>query len=194
MSSRKRSLSGHLKCTKERNLAVQQLLGVKTAGDIVSLLPGQIAGSLARWLGQGGFDTIQIIGGVFVSTSRFKKILWHFLKKGRGRDCSNGMHLMKCWPSTNIPGCDFGQKSCIGWLSLLIILSSSYDFWPSYITVREFGSNCSTLTIVILMFGWFFWFGLNEQLASKSYLCFIVWKCDDNATSGNIRNNFSLQE
>ena len=30
------------------------------------------------------------------------------------------------------------------------------------------------LTIVILMFCWFFWFGLNKQLTSKSYLVLIV--------------------
>lgn len=46
--------------------------------------------------------------------------------------------------------------------------------------VRQFSSNCSTLTIVILVFSWFFWFGLNKQLSSKSYLLLIVWKCDDN--------------
>ena len=58
MSSRKRSLSGHLKCTKECDLAVQQLPSVKTVGHLMSLLPGQIAGSLSCWLGRGSSDTI----------------------------------------------------------------------------------------------------------------------------------------
>lgn len=75
MSSRKRSLSGHLKCTKECDLAVQQLQGVNTAGHLTSLLPGQIAGSLLGWLGQGSFDTIQIIGAVVVSNINGSKTL-----------------------------------------------------------------------------------------------------------------------